>query len=130
MNHDLMKEVLIYWRNSGFKFYVWNYVLFFRISVVITRQRKKWCSCDISISSDKQWRICILWHYDTLNCSKTTNCNQKLKMTVLKKMQGISPMGLNAHLDDSYPNNCPETPKCHQNHEMITFKDEKGLTQW
>ena len=37
------------------------------------------------------------------------------KCRVTEKLQGVKPIGLSDPLDNSYPNNCSETKKCHQN---------------
>ena len=49
-----------------------------------------------------------------------------------EKMQGINPMGLSDPFNDSYANNCFETPECHQNLKMIALKkierDQSNVT--
>ena len=62
--------------------------------------------------------------------TQNTKISPKTQYECLEKLQGINPMFLNARLADSYPNSCSETPKCHQNHEMITLKIFNGQTQW
>ena len=62
--------------------------------------------------------------------SKTKYEKQKLKTILQNKLICLMTIGLIEPLENSYPNNCSETPNCHQNLEMIVLKIFKVSTQW
>ena len=75
-----------------------------------------------------QWSLVPLW--PTLipkTVLKHQTVAKALSWFILRKLQGINPMGLSYPLDNSYTNKYSETPNYHQNLEMIILKKFQGI---
>ena len=73
---------------------------------VFTMRIKQWRRCNIFISADNHWIICILWHYNILSF-------YDYNFRINKKTRGLNQMGRNAPWDLSYSNNCLEASNFH-----------------